>query len=198
MSRYELWSLVVTAIAAIGGLFVFWPKRAKLRFVRFEKCLVNSFGFLDFDLLIDNSGSKDCSLIRVKLIWPNGSNANLSPDKSTPLPKVIPAGLTERVIMHGDSHKSSFEPNAIDGEVTLEFNTHKPIKKTIRFGAGCRGSNLPNEKSEQEKDKTPKVVKEIAQKALEINSADEKQNDIERFCKLIMPSKKRRKENDNL
>jgi len=108
-------------------------EQASPKLLRFEKCFINSLGFTSFELLIHNSGLTPCSLISGKLTWPDGSDARLSPDSTTPLPKAIFAGLTERIIMQSNQPHRADNRNNICGTITLEFDVANPITEKIQF-----------------------------------------------------------------
>jgi hypothetical protein len=116
-------------IKGVAELKSFWLDRARPHLLKTEKCAVNTAGVSYFELLINNSGLRDCSLVSIELTWPNGDVATLGYEPSTSLPKTIPAGLTERVIGCGNCTQ-----NIGWGMLTLKFNTKKkPIKEKIKF-----------------------------------------------------------------
>ena len=93
-----------------------------------------------FELLVNNPGTKDCSIISIDLTWPDGLDAELF----TSLPKTIPAGLTEKVVIKGWGHKMQgfrsegkleLQPDQTTAEatVTVKFNTKHIIRKKITF-----------------------------------------------------------------
>ncbi|MGA1980414.1 MAG: hypothetical protein ABSG99_07645 [Sedimentisphaerales bacterium] len=110
---------------------------------------------IHFELLVNNAGSKDCSVISVNLEWPDGLNADLAwgASSSTSLPTTIQVGHTERIKMSGLDHKwhalnpdnpsdkwipegkLEIQPNqkSAEGTVIIGFNTGYVIKRKIAF-----------------------------------------------------------------
>lgn len=128
----------------IGKVRAIWPSRANPQLLEVKNCFVSSGNEAAwFDLLVDNTGSKDCSLILVELEWPNGAIADFEGPKPideprTPLPATILPGRTKRVIMLGFFHganrlKLQPEQNSVEATVAVKFNTGQTIKKKITF-----------------------------------------------------------------
>ncbi|MGA2916567.1 MAG: hypothetical protein ABSE89_11130 [Sedimentisphaerales bacterium] len=124
---------------------------AKPQLLDTQNCIVRIGGNSEevhFELLVNNIGTKDCSLISIDLTWPDGLNADiggLGHESLTPLPKTIPAGSTERIKMSGSGHKIREEgvwegklelkPNqkSVEATVVVKFNTGHIIKRKIIF-----------------------------------------------------------------
>ncbi len=108
---------------------------------------------INFELLVNNPGSKNCSVIEVNLIWPDGLAADLDTwgERITHLPKTIAPGSSEIVKMSGYGHKRhkasatdwSLIPegklvlrpdqNSVEATALVKFNTGYIAKKKIDF-----------------------------------------------------------------
>ena len=125
-------ALVIGIITDVAGVL----KRAKPQILDAQNCHVRPFdapeGYIDarFELLINNAGTKDCSLTSIDLTWPNGLDTELY----VSLPKTIPAGLTEKVAIEGQG-RLELKSNQTTAEATVrvEFNTKHVIKRKIIF-----------------------------------------------------------------
>ncbi|MBN2019245.1 MAG: hypothetical protein JW749_03360 [Sedimentisphaerales bacterium] len=143
---------IATIIAIIVGCLTIFGGHAKPQILESQNCIIRPYDAgggaeIRFELLINNSGSKDCSVTTVDLIWPNGLAAELGWESSTLLPKTIPPGVTERIKMRGRDHKSPngvdegklvLQPNqnSIEATVAVKFNTGHNIKKKITLTIG--------------------------------------------------------------
>lgn len=148
MTRFEFWSLIflaLTAVAALMGLFVLWPKRAKPKLKEAKNCSIDVFierphpkglghrhstkKTVWFEFIADNAfGKKDCSLLSVstELAFKNG-RCIVNDEKhnfATPLPKPILAGQAEPIKIYGIC-EPTIEPQekTVEGVITANFNT---------------------------------------------------------------------------
>jgi hypothetical protein len=149
----------LTALAFLRGVAAIkalWPNRAKPQVLDTQKCFIDispAVVTVKFELLVNNAGSKDCSVVLVELMLPNGRFANLDRESSTTLPKTIAAGQTERITMWGwcgkpqelnlrplSKERLALQPpqNSVEGTVVVKFNTKKIIKKKTIFTATPR------------------------------------------------------------
>jgi hypothetical protein len=156
--KFWKWFCVV-ALPFIGIVFALhndiidcinvWLNQAKPQILDAQNCIARIIlnnEEIHFELLVNNAGSKDCSVTSIDLTWPDGLSADLGNWPSTSLPKTIPAGTTERIIMHGWGHKMkgqgftpegklTLQPNQDSAEATVavKFNTTQVIEKRITF-----------------------------------------------------------------
>lgn len=150
-------ALVILLLVALGRAFDFigkfkalLPSRAKPRLLDAQGCFVrlpaNRESTVEFELLVDNSkGTKDCSVISVKLTWAGGGASDIRCGPSSSLPMTVSAGQTESIFMEGYCRRLSpelrkinplpVEPRqkSIDGTVAVKFNTDKTIEQKITF-----------------------------------------------------------------
>jgi hypothetical protein len=143
-------SAIVAIAALIGAVDIVknWSSRPKPQILDAQNCSVKVSSNAEtvwFELLVNNAGVKDCSITSISLTWPDGINADLEYEPSTLLPKTIPAGLTERIIVYGFAYKfvDTFKPerrielqpdqNSVEAEAVVKFNTGQIIKKSITF-----------------------------------------------------------------
>ena len=86
------WSLLGAFTAGAGVCFLLlkgaaviknlWPSRAKPRLLEAQNCSISGNGqTVWFELLVDNTGSRDCAIISVELQWPNGRFAKATPNR---------------------------------------------------------------------------------------------------------------------
>ena len=109
------------------------------------------FSTKQFELLVSNPGSKNCSIIEVNLIWPDGLIADLDTwgELITALPKTISPGSSEIIKMRGNGHKKhkasatdwtlipegklvlQSTQTSVEATVLVKFNTGHIAKKRI-------------------------------------------------------------------
>ena len=139
--------VVIALIEGVARLKKLFTNQAKPQLLDVQNCsirvLVNT-EIICFELLINNAGPKDCSITSVDLTWPDGLNADLGREPSTPLPKTIPSDTTERIAVHGVAYefldtmtpKRRLELKAgqpPEADITIKFNTKKIIKGKVLF-----------------------------------------------------------------
>ena len=117
---------------------VFW---ANPQIVNAKNCRCDVFETgeqINFELLINNPGSKNCSIMEVNLIWPNELAADSDIQIITPqFPETIPTGSSEIIRMTGYGHNN--RKVSAEATVLVKFNTGYIAKKKItlmieRFG----------------------------------------------------------------
>ena len=150
----------LTLIKGIAALKSILPNRAKPQLLDIQNCCISigpdtTFEPFWFELLVNNAGSKDCSVISVELRLPNGDISKLVwASSSTRLPKTIAAGQTERITRNGQcggkaqygqcskpqglntsKERLALQPqqNSVEGTVVVKFNTKKIIEKKTIF-----------------------------------------------------------------
>jgi len=140
-----LLALLVAIITGIAGLL----NNADPQILAAQNCIIwaeSNIQEVRFEILINNAGSKDISAISIDLVWPDGSNADIEGYKP-PLPKTIPPGQTERIVIIGYCHpfdrfngfarrgKLKLQPDqtTIEGTAVVKFNTKDIISKKITF-----------------------------------------------------------------
>jgi hypothetical protein len=146
----------LTLIKGIAALKSILPNRAKPQLLDIQNCCISigpdtTFEPFWFELLVNNAGSKDCSVISVELRLPNGDISKLVwASSSTRLPKTIAAGQTERITRNGQCGKPqglntskerlALQPqqNSVEGTVVVKFNTNKIIEKKTIFTVTSR------------------------------------------------------------
>ncbi len=138
-------ALFITILVGINEL----SKKAKPQLLKVEDCFLQVDGLqvVEFDLLVNNAGSKDCSVIGIDLIWPDKYKADLDSIKP-PLPKTLLTGHTERIEVFGDCRpleKSKEyglirkrwelppDQNNVEGTIIIKFNTNDTITRKIIF-----------------------------------------------------------------
>jgi hypothetical protein len=165
-SKWKSWEVFLTRVLAVIGAIsiiigtvkggaelkeIFWANPQILN-AQNCTCIVSASGeAIDFELLVNNPGSKNCSVIEVNLIWPDGLAANLDPDRGTSLPKTILPSSSETLKIRGWGHKTHrasatdwslipegklvLKPNQTSVEATalVKFNTGHIAKKKIAF-----------------------------------------------------------------
>jgi hypothetical protein len=133
MAVWEFWKgvasgvlgTVLASLSCIVAVKSLWPKRAKPNLLKIDKCIIDSLGCVCIELLINNSGPKDCSLISIDLDWPKKS---FWEKDSTFIPKKIVAYSTERIVIYGSGVKGM-----VSGNIMLAFDTKKNIKTEVIF-----------------------------------------------------------------
>jgi hypothetical protein len=138
----------------IATLKSLWPNRAKPQLLDVQYCFIvimPDFEQFWFELLVNNAGSKDCSVISAELMLPNGDISTLVWEPSTNLPKTILAGRTERITRKGQCGgveqygrckgklpRPVLQPqnNSVEGTVAVKFNTGHIIKRKVNFTVG--------------------------------------------------------------
>ena len=147
---------ILTVFALIKGIAAtksLWSNRAKPQLLDVQNCCIkieSGFEPFWFELLVNNAGLKDCSVISVELRLPNGDVSKLVwASGSTRLPKTITAGQAVLITRYGQCggvaqygkckgklQRPVLQPqnNSIEGAIVVKFNTNKIIeKKTIFF-----------------------------------------------------------------
>jgi hypothetical protein len=143
-----------TVLKGIAELKSFFSNQAKPQLLDVQNCRISigsASETFHFELLVNNAGSKDCSVISVELKLPNGDISQFVWAKSTELPKTIAAGQTERITRDGQcggvaqygKYKVALQrpvlqsqKNFVEGTLTVKFNTNKIIKKKTTFTIG--------------------------------------------------------------
>ncbi|MDD5063696.1 MAG: hypothetical protein PHQ35_02910 [Phycisphaerae bacterium] len=153
MAKKKFWKYFFAGIAAIAALVgtvdivINWGGRPKPQILDAQNCFIEVSANTEtvwFELLVNNAGAKSCSITSIDLFWPDGHKADLEYEPSTPLPKTISAGLTERIVAYGFCHKMhGFTPehrielqpdqNSVEAEAVAKFNTGQSVKKSIPF-----------------------------------------------------------------
>ena len=118
-----------------------WPSRAKPQLLEARNCCIfvaANEEYAEFDLLVNNAGSKDCSVLSVELRWPDGVSKDF--EYKPRLPITISPGRTERITVEGyaltkESFKFRSRPKqrSVEATVVVKFNTDKDKKKKISF-----------------------------------------------------------------
>ena len=145
---------VVTTLNGIAELKRRWSDKATPQLLDVQYCFIvvmPDFEEFWFELLVNNAGSKDCSVISTELILPNGDISMLVFEPSTSLPKTIVAGRTERIARKGQCGgttqygkckgklpRPALQPhqNSVEGTVAVRFNTGHIIKRKVNFTVG--------------------------------------------------------------
>lgn len=146
-NRIEHIALVVTTLLALLQIPLtikyLSPDKPKPQILGAQEAIIFKGG-RDFmlRLFVNNAGSKDCSVTKVSLVWPDGKNASISEYKLT-LPQTIQAGTTKLLKISGDTYeligggkwedKIDTKLDTIEAEVGVTFNTNQIVKKTIIF-----------------------------------------------------------------
>jgi len=161
MSKQRSWKVLLKDVLAIIGVIalifeatehgaklkeIFWGQ-PKPQILAAENCniwLEDAEQQLEFELLVNNPGSKNVSMISFGLIWPDGRKADLNKHKPS-LPMTIPAEQTVRIPVWGycreldvnegfrDRFKFPKDQTTLEGTVVVKFNTNGVIKKKITF-----------------------------------------------------------------
>ena len=167
MADWEFWKGFASG-AAIVLAIVFWlakgiaaiesilPKRPKLK-IEVKDCSIAIGRFpawfwgekVQFILLVNNTGSRNCSVTSVKLILPDRNFADLKAGKSTTLPLLVSTDKPEEIRMCGlcrkweklnDANDVPKRPDmfpkqdSIEATILININTKKhPIKRLATF-----------------------------------------------------------------
>jgi len=146
MSDWWFWGLIAAGIAVSLKLLniatlikSIWPDRAKPQLSDAQDCFVRVYKNCEnasFDLLVDNAGSKDCSVISVELKYREGCITNFIYEP--PLPMTISPGRTERIVVAGyafeeNRFKLQPEQQSVKATAFVKFNRGKIIEKKISF-----------------------------------------------------------------
>jgi len=138
-------ALLITIATGVRELL----KRAKPKLLDTKDCeafVDSSEQTVEFKILLNNAGSKDCSVVNVELLWPDGLQAQLTSFKP-PLPQTLLSGHTELLSVWGYCCLSKIsggviqrdklivppEQDTIEGTVSITFNTKNIIKQKISF-----------------------------------------------------------------
>ncbi len=145
----------LTLLAVWIGMITDWlglAKRAKPQLLEVRDCFAwvdggkESDQTVEFKLLVNNAGSKDCSIIGIDLVWPDGNIADLEGLRKS-LPKTIPSGQAESLSIWGycrppksligtierEKIESPPEQTTLEGAIVIKFNTKHIIEKKITF-----------------------------------------------------------------
>ncbi len=140
-------AIIGTVIGIIVGCLTIFGGHAKPQLLPPVNCAIRPEGNVqgvNFDLLVNNVGSKDCSVISIGLVWPDGREADLRRYEPS-LPKKVSPGQTERIAVKGYCHKFDandgvwgklkLQPNQLTtkGTAIVRFNTNKVIEQEITF-----------------------------------------------------------------
>ena len=144
MSEWSFWKgffsgVALTSLVALlkGAALIksLWPMRAKPQILEAQNCNIPPLSGADkfiFDLLVNNAGSKNCSVISVELRYQECSLTQLIYEPS--LPSKISPGQTVRITTYGYTDKTNrfkLQPKQQTFEATalVKFNTNKIIQK---------------------------------------------------------------------